>query len=245
MKRQAIADRLGLERLTPVFEHEVGDAYVSDVIDDVIANVKAGHLVVTVQVHANAAAAANLVDLCRLVVAQGKRPEGEVLKMATKAPIPVFSPGNVVTCRHAQTALGHALGNLSECGSLTPRFGCRGSRMRYERIGEVWDEIRRVTPLCSTALAQSHAEGVIWDLDQFPLSPVVPPRSSLLASGESASVQPPASAAFDVVERRFDRRLTALFERARAALAGRVAGPRSRRAVFTRRRRTGRPASPR
>ncbi len=91
MKLQEIADRLGLERLTPVFDHEVEGVYISDMISDVIANAKAGNLLVTVQVHANAVAAANLVDLCGIVVAQGKRPEGKVLEMATKAQIPVFS----------------------------------------------------------------------------------------------------------------------------------------------------------
>jgi len=101
---------------------------------------------------------------------------------------------------------------------IAARVGSR-FRMRYERIGDVWDEIRRVAPIYSTALAQGHEDGVIWDLDQFPLSPVAPPLSSLLAPGESARVHPTARTAFDAVERRFERRLTALFERARAALA--------------------------
>jgi predicted transcriptional regulator len=46
---------------------------------------------VTVQVHANALAAANLVDIVGIVVAQGKRPTDDVVKMAEKAEISIFS----------------------------------------------------------------------------------------------------------------------------------------------------------
>jgi hypothetical protein len=91
MKLQEIADKLGLEKLTPVPAHDVDGVYISDMISDVIANAKPGNLLVTVQVHANAIAAANLVDLCGIVVAQGKRPAEDVLKMAAKAQIAVFA----------------------------------------------------------------------------------------------------------------------------------------------------------
>jgi hypothetical protein len=91
MKLKEIANKLGLESLTPVPDHEVDGVYISDMISDVIANAKAGNLLVTVQVHANAIAAANLVDLCGIIVAQGKRPADDVLKMAAKAEIAVFS----------------------------------------------------------------------------------------------------------------------------------------------------------
>jgi hypothetical protein len=90
MKLKEIADKLGLESLTPVPDHDVDGVYISDMISDVIANAKPGNLLVTVQVHANAIAAANLVDLCGIVVAQGKRPAEDVLKMAAKAQIAVF-----------------------------------------------------------------------------------------------------------------------------------------------------------
>ena len=91
MKLKEIADKLGLESLTPVPDHEVDGVYISDMISDVIANAKPGNLLVTVQVHANAVAAANLVDVCAIVLAQGKRPADDVLKMAEKAKITVLS----------------------------------------------------------------------------------------------------------------------------------------------------------
>jgi predicted transcriptional regulator len=91
MKLQEIADKLELEKLTPVFDNDVTGVYISDMVSDVIANAKAGNLLVTVQVHANALAAANLVDVCGIVVAQGKKPPDDVIRMAVKAEISIFS----------------------------------------------------------------------------------------------------------------------------------------------------------
>ena len=91
MKLQEIAEKLELEKLTPAFDKEVTGVYISDMVSDVIANAKAGNLLVTVQVHANALAAANLVDIVGIVVAQGKRPADDVVKMAEKAEISIFS----------------------------------------------------------------------------------------------------------------------------------------------------------
>ena len=91
MKLQQIADKLELEKLTPVFDKEVTGVYISDMVSDVIANARAGSLLVTVQVHANALAAANLVDVCGIVVAQGKKPADDVIKMAVKAEISIFA----------------------------------------------------------------------------------------------------------------------------------------------------------
>jgi DRTGG domain len=91
MKLQEIADKLELEKLTPVFDKDVTGVYISDMVSDVIANAKAGNLLVTVQVHANALAAANLVDVCGIIVAQGKKPTDDVVRMAVKAEISIFS----------------------------------------------------------------------------------------------------------------------------------------------------------
>ncbi len=91
MRLQEIADKLGLQKLTPVFDQNIDGVYISDMISDVIANAKPGNLLVTVQVHANAVAAANLVDVCAIVLAQGKRPADDVLKMAERAKISVLS----------------------------------------------------------------------------------------------------------------------------------------------------------
>ncbi len=91
MKVQELADRLDLKPATRLFERDVTGVYISDMVSDVIANAKAGDLLLTAQVHANVIAAANLVDICGIVITQGKTLSEDVVKMAEKAEIPVFT----------------------------------------------------------------------------------------------------------------------------------------------------------
>ena len=85
MKVQELANRLELKAATRVFDKDVTGVYISDMVSDVIANAKAGDLLVTAQAHANVIAAANLVDTCAVVVTQGKALGDDVVKMAEKA----------------------------------------------------------------------------------------------------------------------------------------------------------------
>jgi predicted transcriptional regulator len=91
MKLQELAQKLELKPVTRPFDKDVTGVYISDMVSDVIANAKAGDLLVTVQIHNNVVAAANLVDLCAIVVTQGKLPADDVIKMAEKAEIPIYS----------------------------------------------------------------------------------------------------------------------------------------------------------
>ena len=91
MKLQALADQLELKAVSEIFHNDVTGVYISDMVSDVIANAKAGDLLVTVQIHSNMIAAANLVDICGIIVTQGKLPTGDVVKMAEKAEISIFS----------------------------------------------------------------------------------------------------------------------------------------------------------
>jgi predicted transcriptional regulator len=91
MKVQELAERLELKPATKLFPRDVTGVYISDMVSDVIANAKAGDLLLTAQVHANVIAAANLVDICGIVVTQGKTLGEDVVKMAEKAEIPVFT----------------------------------------------------------------------------------------------------------------------------------------------------------
>jgi hypothetical protein len=90
MKLQELASKLGLEAVTKVFDRDVTGVYISDMVSDVIANAKSGDLLVTVQVHANVIAAANLVDVAGIVIGQSKALPDDVVKMAEKAEISVF-----------------------------------------------------------------------------------------------------------------------------------------------------------
>lgn len=91
MKLQELAQKLEFKCVTRAFDKDVSGVYISDMVSDVIANAKAGDLLVTVQIHSNVIAAANLVDICGIVVTQGKLPADDVIKMAEKAEIPVYS----------------------------------------------------------------------------------------------------------------------------------------------------------
>ncbi len=91
MKLQELAAKLGLKCVTKSFDREVTGVYISDMVSDVIANAKAGDLLVTVQIHNNVVAAANLVDLCGIVVTQGKAPTDDVVRMSEKAEIPIYT----------------------------------------------------------------------------------------------------------------------------------------------------------
>jgi len=91
MKVQEVADKLELKNMTRVFDHEVTGVYISDMMSDVIANAKAGNLLATVQIHSNVIATANLIDLPAIVVTQGKMPTDDVVKMAEKAEITIFT----------------------------------------------------------------------------------------------------------------------------------------------------------
>ena len=93
MRVQEIVDRLELKAVTKVFDKEVTGVYISDMVSDIIANAKAGNLLVTVQIHNNVIAAANLVDIGAINVTQGKLPSDDVVKMAEKAQISVLSTG--------------------------------------------------------------------------------------------------------------------------------------------------------
>ncbi len=72
-------------------DKEIKGVYISDMVSDVIANAKAGNLLVTVQVHANVLAAANLVDVAAIILAQGKQPAEDIVRMAAKHEIAIFT----------------------------------------------------------------------------------------------------------------------------------------------------------
>lgn len=91
MTIKQVADKLELKPVTVMFDKEVTGVYMSDMVSDVIANAKAGNLLVTVQIHNNVIAAANLVDISAIIVTQGKQPASDVVKMAEKAEIVILS----------------------------------------------------------------------------------------------------------------------------------------------------------
>jgi len=91
MTTMELAERLELKSLTTLFEKPITGVYISDMVSDVIANAKAGNVLVTLQVHNNVIAAANLVDVAAIVMTRGRAPAPEAVVLAEKAEIPIFS----------------------------------------------------------------------------------------------------------------------------------------------------------
>jgi len=90
MNVSELVEKAGLKAFNEFTDQEIRGVYISDMVSDIIG-IGEGNLLVTLQTHKNLIAAANLVDLCGIIVAQGKRPADDVLKMAGKAAIAVFS----------------------------------------------------------------------------------------------------------------------------------------------------------
>ena len=91
MTTKEVAERLELKALTTVFDKPVTGVYISDMVSDVIANAKAGNVLVTLQVHNNVIAAANLVDIAAIVLTRGRTPAPDATVLAERAEIPLFS----------------------------------------------------------------------------------------------------------------------------------------------------------
>jgi predicted transcriptional regulator len=91
MTTKELAERLELKGLTRMFDKPVTGVYISDMVSDVIANAKAGNVLVTLQVHNNVIAAANLVDVSAIVLTRGRVPAPEAITLAERAEIPIFT----------------------------------------------------------------------------------------------------------------------------------------------------------
>ncbi len=91
MTTTELAARLELKGLTKVYEKPIKGVYISDMVSDVIANAKAGNVLVTLQVHNNVIAAANLVDVSAIVLTRGRTLPSEAVSLAERAEIPVFT----------------------------------------------------------------------------------------------------------------------------------------------------------
>jgi hypothetical protein len=86
-----IVEKTGLEPLNTHDDAEVEGVYVSDMASDVITGAQAGSLLVTLQTHKNFIAAANLVDAGMVVFAHSKRPTDDVVELADRVGLPLFT----------------------------------------------------------------------------------------------------------------------------------------------------------
>lgn len=91
MKVSDLHRELGLKPLNEVFDQEFTGVFISDMVSDIVAGAEPGNLLVTIQTHKNLIATANLVDVAAVVFVRGKRPSDEVLQLADRARITLFS----------------------------------------------------------------------------------------------------------------------------------------------------------
>jgi hypothetical protein len=86
--------------------------------------------------------------------------------------------------------------------------------MKYESVGEVLDEIRRVAPIYRGVVLGGPNDEAVWDLAQFPLHPSQPTPGAL-----AQHARPRDTLGFDYLERRWQHRYRELMDRALKALA--------------------------
>jgi predicted transcriptional regulator len=84
MKLQEIIRELNLKSFTnnETLDVEVNDAYVSDLLSDVMGKSKAGQLWITIQNHKNVIAVAALKDLSGVIFINGIEPGEDLIQLA-------------------------------------------------------------------------------------------------------------------------------------------------------------------
>lgn len=96
-----VADLIETLKLNP-FTGEIGvtreitGGYTSDLLSDVMGNVKDGDVWMTLQTHKNVIAIASLRDVAAVVLINGSEPDADMLEQAIEEEIPVL--GTSLSC---------------------------------------------------------------------------------------------------------------------------------------------------
>jgi predicted transcriptional regulator len=91
MKVSNLAERTNLQAINAVGDKDVERVYISDMVSDIITGPKANSILITLQTHKSLIAAANLVNVTMIVVVKGRRPADDVVDLATKAGIGLYT----------------------------------------------------------------------------------------------------------------------------------------------------------
>jgi hypothetical protein len=91
MKISEVVKTTGLEALNGWEDEDVTGVYISDMVSDIITGANGCGLLLTLQTHKSLIAAANLVDVGAVVFAHDKRPPQDVVELADKAGIALFT----------------------------------------------------------------------------------------------------------------------------------------------------------
>lgn len=92
MTIQEIARALDAETTTchEALGREATGVYVSDMLSDVLAHARKGHVWITLQTHVNIVAVAAMVELAAIVVVHGRTPDDETLRKAAEEHLPLL-----------------------------------------------------------------------------------------------------------------------------------------------------------
>jgi len=91
MEVSELMEKTGLKAINQFKDKEVEGVYISDMVSDIITGAKANSLLITLQTHKSLIAAANLVDVAMIVFVKGRKPADDVVELATKAGIGLFT----------------------------------------------------------------------------------------------------------------------------------------------------------
>jgi hypothetical protein len=83
--------KLGFECLQDRYDdRKLNGGYTSDLLSDVMANLEAGRVLITLQAHKNTIAVASLADAAAVVFCHGRRVEADTIEAAAKEGIALF-----------------------------------------------------------------------------------------------------------------------------------------------------------
>lgn len=91
MKLAELTEKAKLNLINELFDRDIEGVYISDMVSDIVAGAGANSLLVTIQTHKNLIATANLVDVAAIVFVRNKKPLGDVIELANRAKISLFS----------------------------------------------------------------------------------------------------------------------------------------------------------
>jgi hypothetical protein len=91
MNISELPKKAGLTPLNAIYEKEIDGVFISDMVSDIIAGAKPNNILITIQMHKNLIATANLVDVSAIVFVRDKKPLADVIEVADRAGITLFS----------------------------------------------------------------------------------------------------------------------------------------------------------
>lgn len=91
MKVNELAEKLDLKTLSSASNVEINGVLMTDIVSDVVTHAKPGNLVITAQIHSTFVSAAKLADACAIIFTLGREPTPDVIRLAEKAGISLFS----------------------------------------------------------------------------------------------------------------------------------------------------------